>query len=110
MGNVVGFIPIQKDDEEPNNGLEPVVFDFAFVPDAVYCQDAVCPHCKTDEHPELYETIETVDTGRNIKMLGDLMLCLDCTMMYLVVEFPVMPSDVPVMTQWSVFERVYKKN
>ena len=103
MGDLINF----HSEEEPS-GLEPTVFDLAIVPDKVYCDNAVCPHCQTDEHPELYEGVEKMDAG-HLLLLGDIMLCLECSLPYFVVEFPILESDTHVMTRWIVPERIFTR-
>ena len=102
MGEIVGFR--RNDEEEPS--LDRTVFDFAIVPDAVFCADAKCPHCGTYAQPELIEAVEQI----SYVILGDLMICSDCQMLYIVVEMPVIDHPEAIMTKWSVPEKIYKKN
>jgi hypothetical protein len=100
LGEIIGF---RQNDEEPS--LQRTVFDFAIVPDPVFCADAKCPHCGTYAQPELIEAVEDA----SFKILGDLMICSDCQMLYLVVEIPILDITEPVMTRWSVPEKIYQK-
>jgi hypothetical protein len=97
LGNVIGFRA--HDDEVPST--MPHIFDFAIVPDAVFCNETCCPHCQSLAHPELIEPVES-SSYSNVTLLGDLMMCTDCEGMYLVVESPILPITKPVMTRWSV--------
>jgi hypothetical protein len=105
LGEVIGFRA--NDNERPR--LQRTVFDFAIVPDPVFCADAKCPHCGSYSHPELVEYVENLD-GSHITLLGDLMMCTDCSMLYLIVEFPVINATEAIMTRWAVPEKIYKKN
>jgi hypothetical protein len=84
-----------------NEAIEKTSFDFALVPDDVFCQDTKCPHCGDYAQPELIEPIENVE-GVRVTLLGDLMMCTTCSGMYAVVEFPILPITEPIMTRWSV--------
>ena len=92
-------------------GIEPIiiphVFDLPFVPDAVFCKNPFCPSCMSSAHPEHLDIIEEVESTKTI-LLADLMLCTDCLASYLVVEYPVIPHDSPIVTRWSVPRDVSK--
>jgi hypothetical protein len=98
LGNIIDF---RKND----NGLERTEFDFAIVPDAVHCENPVCPHCQSPGEAEVIEAVEAM----YFETLGDLMMCLDCDGMFIIVENPFIDYDKPIMTRWSVPEKMYKK-
>jgi hypothetical protein len=107
LGEIIGFRA--RDDDDKPSSLERTVFDFAIVPDEVFCADAKCPHCGSYSHPELIEPVESM-VNAYTGILGDLMICTDCQMLYLIVEAPVIKYDKPIMTRWAVPEKIYKKN
>lgn len=101
MGDIINFSDRQDDLVQYRT-----VFNFAILSDALFCANPVCPYC---EAPEQSELIETVENGKheNLSILGDLMQCTECDSPYLVVERPILPSDKPIMTTWSVPERIF---
>lgn len=104
MGEVIGF----KRDDEEDILIIPNVFDFAIVPEAVFTHNPICPHCQTAAQPELMESPERYE-GHHLTLLGDLMICTDCNMTYLVVEFPIISHPVPIMTKWKVPHKIIRR-
>jgi hypothetical protein len=103
LGELIGFRPNEEEQASP-----PHTFDFAFLSEKGFCDNPVCPQCNSMAHPELIEGIEGVDI-HVIQILGDLMMCTDCSFVYAVVEYPVLPVNTPIMTRWTVPEKIYKK-
>lgn len=72
------------------------------VSDHYWSLDTKCPHCRSYAVPELMEAINE----RNYETIADLMLCTDCDGLYLVVEFPFIPFKDPIMTRWSIPDKI----
>jgi hypothetical protein len=107
LGNVIGF---RYDDDDRE--IVPTEFDFAIIPDPVFVANPICPHCQSPAHPEMVHGVEEYDSTHPhlLTVLGDLLMCTDCTQTFLVVEFPDIKYGAPIMTRWSVPDRLVKKN
>lgn len=80
------------------------VFDVAVVPESVYIDNPVCPHCHSHSDGAVLECIEeySVDRPYNTIILAELIQCVDCAQLALVVESPILRHHEPIMTKWSV--------
>lgn len=84
-----------------------IEFDFYVIPNEFFKHvTSDCPHCQSAAHPERFQEIDEIGS----KVLGDIMMCSDCTQLYIVVDNPILNVDEPVLTKWSVPVRVYKNN
>ncbi|MDK2600785.1 hypothetical protein QO179_25135 [Bacillus stercoris] len=74
-------------------------FELILVPEYYYTnENSNCPYCDSQNHPENIEMIGSATVNTH----GDLMKCVDCNLIYYVVEYPVIPLNQPILTVWRV--------
>ena len=80
------------------------IFDLAIVPESVYIDNPVCPHCHTLYDAKVIEVIEHHAPHRPSSqiIIGELLQCPDCVQFFLVMESPILNHPEPIMTKWSV--------
>lgn len=79
------------------NGHKFVTFDLAIVPEEVFIDNPVCPHC---DSPNDFHEVDYPTTRFTSAIINE---CVDCSQMILVVDLPKLPSiKKPIMTRWTV--------
>lgn len=90
-------------EELVKQGHRYVLFDLAIVPDHLFTDSPVCPHCDSPEHPFLSGYVEEKH------MIGDIMECGECEQHFIVFEKPkFLNLKEPIFTKWTVEDGLAK--
>lgn len=81
-----------------------LVVDMAIIPEHVHTMfGGVCPHCESEQEAEMVTYIhETEELKTMMVFMGDIMKCVDCNGLHMVVEFPKIDYDDVIMTRWTI--------
>lgn len=103
MANKIGFTP------ELGLGHDnSLVVELAIVPEHVHTlSDGMCPHCESLREAEVKTYIhDTEGLETMMVVMGDLLKCVDCSGLSLVMEFPKIDYDDFIMTRWTIPEHL----
>lgn len=79
------------------NGIEFVCFDVYLVPEDIYVESQVCPHCESDEEGLI------IEYPASHVVVSTLCECPDCSGYYVVLESPILETvKTPILTRWTV--------